>query len=196
MCPVMPLFIVRTRSRACVNEQGWAKVQALPLPVGETNSSACMVAGKSSGGSGTGGAAKDKGRSPDSQNTKLVDELQLTIRLKMKIVPVLHKVDRMERVLTISPIAENHAVAGRSKSSAEAFATLLQRRVPDSAGTAALATRALGIALAAGFEGEPGRAHRGLASLQDFRPRRRAREALRRGIAREDGSSWSERRPP
>ena len=125
MCPVMPLFIVRTRSRACVSEQGWAKVQALPLPVGETNSSACMVAGESSGGSGTGGAAKDKSRSPDSQNTELLllDELQLTIRLKTKIVPVLHKVDRMERVSTISPIAENHAVAGRSKSSAEALAT-------------------------------------------------------------------------
>src|SRR5712691_5302122 len=102
MCPVMPLFIVRTRSRACVSEQGWAKVQALPLPVGETKRSACMVAGESSGGSGAGGAAKDKGRSPDSQNTELLlllDELQLTIRLKTKIVPVLHKVDRMERVL-------------------------------------------------------------------------------------------------
>src|SRR2546430_145528 len=124
MCPVTPLFIVRTRSRACVREQGWAKVEALPLPVGETNSSACMVAGESSGGSGTGGAAKDKGRSPDSQNTELLlDELQLTIRLNTKNVPVLHKVDRMERVLTISPIAENHAITGRSKSSAEALAT-------------------------------------------------------------------------
>src|SRR5712691_738790 len=51
-------------------------------------------------------------------------------------------------------------------------------------------------ALAAGFEGEYGRAHWGLASLQDFRPSRRAREALRRRRATEDGSSWSEQRPP